>query len=198
MNRLATQPTRRAAFTLVEVLVASGLGVAVLLALQALLVNSYRTSVTLEQRAARAAVSQLPFELLQQDLESLPVGSGFRLADATLSFTTLNALHSTRVAARHTVVAIYVLDSDYAGRPRIRRREQELGTEITEDPGVILADNLQAASLSIFDGSEWHTSWPLRTPRRARAVRLRVVSSSGQKHERIIQLTPLRWRRHDD
>jgi prepilin-type N-terminal cleavage/methylation domain-containing protein len=197
MNARTGRCTRRPAFTLIEVVVALALGVTLLVAVQGLVVQAYRTGVQIEGRAARDATRMLPFVLLRQDLTNRPTTGGLWLQNGVLSFTTLNAMQSARVAPRHAVSVRYACERTGDGASRLLRREAELGRDDRAGAAVVLADGIAAATIDVFDGQSWHDRWPLRVARQARAVRIKLTWSSGKTETQIIRLAPLRWRRHD-
>jgi len=186
------------AFTLVEVLVGLALGLLLVGSVQSLVLGSYRLANAVEVRTSAARQGQLPFELLSADLESLPAGGGLALRDGTLTFSTLNALASPRLATRHAVGVAYELEAGSGASQQLVRRERELGEDSTPGATVVLAAGLRSIAIDVFDGRQWQSRWPLPTPRAARAVRMIVEHQSGQRDERIIQLAPLEWRRHDE
>lgn len=198
MNVHTRRRTRRPAFTLIEVVVALALGVTLLVAVQGLVVQAYRTSVQIEDRAARDATRTLPFALLGQDLASRPTTSGLWLQNGALSFTTLNAMQSTRVAPRHAVSVRYAYERTGDGTSRLLRRESEPGRDDRTGATVVLADGIATATIDVFDGQGWHDRWPLRVSRQACAVRIKLTWSNGEAKTQIVRLAPLRWRRHDD
>jgi hypothetical protein len=189
---------RSVAFTLIEVVVGLGLGVVLLVAVQGIVVHAQRAGAALERRAAEAAVQALPFELLVQDLDSRPAGGGLSLRDGELSFTTLNALQSARIAARHVVAVGYRVERIGAGSCRLTRRERELGEQASDETGVVLASGLARAMIEIHDGRTWWDHWPLPTPRPATAVRLTTQRPACEPREQVAPVAPLRWSRHDE
>jgi len=183
-------------FTLVEVVVALALGVTLLVAVQALVVTSFRTSVEIQSRSAAQAARELPFDLLGPDLASLPAGGGFTLGYGGLTFTTLDSLHSQRLAARHAVVVRY-RGEQAAGRVRLVRQEREVEDQRFSDSGVVLTQDATAIHLEILDGRSWHDRWPLRTARTPAALRLTIEGPEGESLVHVFPLQPMRWRRHD-
>ncbi len=185
------------AFTLIEIVVALALGVTLLVAVQGLVVSAFRASDEIERHAVHAAARTLPFDLLRQDLESQPAGGGLLLADNVLRLTTLNALRSSRPAARHAVTVQYAVEPSGSGLFRLTRRENELGKRNRKQPGVILADEISEVTLDVFDGRQWRDHWPPRIARTAYAARITIVWSDGERRQKIVRLSPLPWSRHD-
>lgn len=187
----------RSAFTLIEVVVALGLGVVLLVAVQSMVVHAYRSSVAIEEEGAQRSFQDLPFELLAQDLANLPAGAGLSLRGQVLSFNTMNAMQSDCVVARHAVDIEYAIERSADGAVRLKRLERELDEQRAPAAGVTLAAQLESASIEIFDKGTWHDTWPLPTPRTAMAVRLTITWPDGEPQQQIIRLAPLVWRRHD-
>jgi hypothetical protein len=197
MTRRPSVQVRRPSFTLIEVVVALGLGVVLMVGVQRLTVQGYRAYAVLQQRQAQAGRYTLACELLGQDLaQLLSVGSLALRAD-TLSLTTGNAMQSTRVATRHAVVVRYAAVRCGDNRFRLLRDEHELGQESLGGSGVVLADGLTAVTWEVHDGQSWHTLWPLPVPRAARAVRVGLQWADGHQEQRVFALAPLHWGRHD-
>lgn len=185
------------AFTLVEVLIGLALGVILLIAVQSLVVHAYRVSVSIGERNARDAARELPFELLRQDIEALTRTGNLTLEHGVLSLGSLSAMQSQRIAPRHAVRVRYAPALTGTGAYRLLRIERELGDDSEARTGVVVASDLQSITFEVFDGREWHGTWPPRVARRPQAVRLRIVDGRGQLRERIVRLAPQRWRRHD-
>jgi len=207
MTRLGTgrvqlpAPARRGsapAFTLIEVVVGLALGVVLLAAVQRIVVGAYRTSGNIEQRSAADAARARPFQLLAADLQDRPAGGGLTLHDGVLTLPTLHAMQSPRVAARHVVSVRYRLEPAARGSFQIGRAEREPDDDVWTGAGVPLAEGVATVTIDVFDGERWHPEWPQSVPRMARAVRLTIEWSTGQRAERIVPLTPLQWRRHDE
>lgn len=188
---------RRWAFTLIEVLIAMGLGVLLLLGLQRIVIHAYRAAQMVESEETANARASFPFSMLAADLAGLPAGAGFVLGGRSLTFRTLSALQSDSIAARHTVNVRYTWEPDGSDELALLRTEWELEAEPEDSVAVTIAQGLQRASIEIFDGQGWHGRWPLRTARAAGAVRLRLErgDTSGM---RVMRLKPMRWRRHSD
>lgn len=188
---------RRRGFTLIEVVIALGLGVLLLLGVQRIVVHAHRAAQAVEAVENAEGRESLPFSILGGDLASLPAGASFVLRDAALEFRTLNALQSQRMAARHTVNVRYSWRQAESGGFRLLRTEWELDRAPGEKTGFPLAVGRTRVSFEIYDGQRWHQRWPLRTRRSARAIRLRL-ERRDESRERVLPLKPMRWSRHND
>jgi type II secretory pathway component PulJ len=189
---------RPPAFTLLETVIALGLGVLLVAAVQSLVLHAYRAAATLEEQEHAAARTRLPFELLEQDLSGI-VGQ-VTLADGELAFTTTNALESERPVVRHAVVVRYQTKSVSDDALCLTRQERELGVDEETNPlgGAVLASGLAAVQLAVGDGQGWHTAWPKPVPRAAWALRMTLTWPDGRTQERTFRLAPWHWRGHDD
>ena len=188
---------RLTAFTLIEMVVALGLGILLLVVVQQMTVQAYHTARIVQDRADEATVHGLPVTLLREDLAQLPPGGGVRLEECVLSLVTTNALQSQRVATRHAVTVAYrVAPSDAIGLQLVRE-ESELGKARRKSSGVILVTGLQQVDLEVFDGRQWHRRWPLRMSRSATALRITIQWPNGERQQSVLRLEPLQWRRHD-
>ena len=185
----------RSAFTLIETVIALGLGVLLLLGVQRIVIHSYKTALFLELTESAEAELANPIELLTTDLNSRPAGSGFALRDRVLTFQTLNAMQSDRLAARHAVVVRYALKDDHES-VAVTRSEWETNQTSHDATEVMIGSDLDDAAIEIFDGQRWHDRWPPQTPRSAKAVRIRI-EVNGSTKSKVIRLAPFRWRRHD-
>lgn len=197
MTEYAARDSPPRAFTLVEVLIGLALGVVLLIAVQSLVVHAYRVSVSIGEQSARDAARELPFELLRQDLDALTRTGNLTLEHGVLSLGSLSAMQSQRLAPRHAVRVRYAPALTDTGAYRLLRIERELGDACDVRTGVVVAGGLRSITFEVFDGREWHGTWPPRVTRRPHAVRLRIVDGRGQPRERIVRLAPQPWRRHD-
>lgn len=190
-------PARRG-YTLIEVLVALGLGLVLAAALQRFLVGAYRISRDLEADQRTAARAALPFELLAADLRNLPPGGDFALDADGLRFVTLNALDTGCTAARHAVRVRYSWAQAADARVRLRRAEQELTAVTAPGPGVLLTEPADRVVAEIFDGQHWQTRWPLPLPRRPQALRMTLTTTAARPYSRTVRLAPFEWTSHAD
>lgn len=188
----------RHGFTLIEVIVALGLGLVLVFAAQSLAMYAHRAARAIETRDTARSMRELVPGLLAQDLANLTAGCGIVLAENTLALSTVHALQSPRLAARHAVAVSYVTRPRDDGRVDIVRREQERGSPAPDQPGVVLASGLQAARWAVYDGQTWQMRWPTGVPRAARAVRTTLEWSDGTRCQQVLPLTPLVWRRHNE
>lgn len=192
------QHTQPRSFTLVEVLIALALGVLLALGVQSLTLGAYRVSTQIQKEAAHAAARCLAFDILAQDLSNLPAGGGIALGNGALVMTTLNSMAAQRPVARHAVTVQYRILTNAVTGKRLVRWEGPLGSEPLADSGVSLTDTLQSAEFKVFDGQKWQSTWPPATPQVARALRVSVTWTGSDQDERIVPLTPLRWRSRDE
>ncbi len=191
------QRSRGGGFTLVEVLVALGLSVVLLGAVQGLLVQIARTSAALARQGADDARRELPLTLLGQDLAQLLAAGSLSVHDQRLSLTTLNSLQAERLAARHAVEVRYAAAPAADGALQLLRQEWELGQSPPEDGAVVLSSDVAALTFEVFDGQRWQTQWPPSVPRAAGALRVVCRWRDGTVAQRVFRLAPLAWRRHD-
>jgi type II secretory pathway component PulJ len=199
MRAFPIQCAVRRAFTLVEVVVALGLGVLLVVGVQGLIVQAYRTSRTLEDRAQAEAVTRLPLELLEQDLAGT-MGGDLVLTNQSLTLRTANAMQSQRIATRHVVHVRYRAVQDPDGTWRLARQEWELDAPVPEaqSSGVVVAEGLAGVHFAAFDGRSWQGTWPPRVARRLLAVRGELTRENGAPEPRVFRMAPWRWRRHDE
>lgn len=187
----------RTSFTLIEVVVALGLGVVLLVAIQSLIVHAYRVHATLERQRSADERDALPLALLEQDLTQRTAGGDLTLAEGNLVLDTLSALQADQLVARHAVMVRYSTQHSEHDDLRLLRQEREPGQEPAVPP-VVLAAGLTAVTFELFDGQKWHRTWPPPVSRAAGAVRVVLTWRAGAPETKIFQLTPLHWRRHDE
>lgn len=184
------------AFTLLEVLIALGLGAMVMVAVQSLAVHTFRVHETIRSSARDSAIARLPDVVLQQDLANLPLGATIELQDGVLRFDTLASLHDDRAAARVPVHVSYSAEGR-AGKFALVRSERALQAEEETATEVILLETSQPVEISVQHRTHWLDA--LREPLAVQdigAVRIRLAGEQSQPTAILIPVHPPAWRHH--
>ena len=185
-------------FTLVETIVALGLGVLLLVAVQRVIVHVCRTTVAIEQLEASELRQALPFELLAADLDHRLPGDELALGARVLRFGSAHALQNPHPVPRHAVqVAYETRITDNSGLT-LERTEWEIGAARVRENAVELSNQLKAVTFEIHDGRAWHQTWPPAVPRSACLLRMTLQWTDGTVRSRTFRLAPPRWSRHHE
>lgn len=186
----------RAGFSLVEVVIALGLGVLLVAAVQTLVVQAYRTSQRMQADERFAELRRLPLELCRADLAGQPIVGGLELRDGVLTLETLCDLEGNTAAVRLAIQSRYRTQSDGA-ELSVVRAQRPMRDPRGWSANVVIASGLKSFEVDVSDGQRWHPRWPTPTPRMPRALRIRLEGMDGVRLEEVFPVGTLLWKRHD-
>ncbi len=191
-------PCGRRGFTLIEVVVAMALGVLLLTAVLGLVVRSRQLHDRFMQQARGQDLLAAPLRILADDLRAAGPGAAIDLRDGSLTFDTVNAMHSTRLVPREQTRVRFALVPDAGHAARIVRMEHPRGAFDGPDAASMpLGGSVEELQIRAFDGREWHAerrteaAWPVV----AIAVEIRF-EPQDEVTRHVFPIRPPPWRHH--